>query len=141
MEGAELPTNLFIEKKGDRLNPKEKVSMITSAFLNSFSKRTPIHKKSIPGNKNTSSPSSRKTKILSKVLGKINQRPKHIGYYTRVSDTLKIKTFRKLKSLREIGISKDQKILVNQEISGMLKKGAISQCLKITRQRKCPFYN
>ena len=128
MEGAELPTNLFIEKKGDRLNPKEKVSVITSAFLNSFSKRTPIHKKSIPGNKNTSGPSSRKTKILSKVLGKINQRPKHIGHYTRVSDTLKIKPLRKLKSLREIGISKDRKILVNQEISDMLKKGAIREC-------------
>ena len=32
-EGAELPTDLFIEKKGDRLNPKEKVIVITSPLL------------------------------------------------------------------------------------------------------------
>ena len=86
VEGAELPINWFIEKKGDRLNPKEKVSVITSPFLNSLEFPVlipdsdlqnvhPIHKKSIPGNKNTSGTSSRKTKVLSKVLGKINQRP------------------------------------------------------------------
>ena len=86
-----------------------------------FTKRTPIHKKSIPGNKNTSGPSSRKTKILSKVLGKINQRPKHAGHYTRVPDTLQKKTLPKIK--RPVGNqSKDQKILVNQEISDILKK-------------------
>ena len=86
-----------------------------------FTKRTPIHKKSIPGNKNTSGPFSRKTKILSKVLGKINQRPKHAGHYTRVSDTLQKKTLPKIK--RSVGDqSKDQKILVNQEILDILKK-------------------
>ena len=62
-----------------------------------FTKPTTIHKKSIPGNKNTSDRSSRKTKMLSKVLGKINQRPKHIGDYTRISDTLQKKTFPKIK--------------------------------------------
>ena len=62
-----------------------------------FTKPTPIHKKSIPENKDISGPSSRKTKILSKVLGKINQRPKHIGHCTRVSDTLKKKTLPKIK--------------------------------------------
>ena len=36
VEGEELPTNLFIKKKGDRLNPKEKVSVITSPFFNSL---------------------------------------------------------------------------------------------------------
>ena len=68
-----------------------------------------------------------KTKILlPKVLGKINQRPKHIGHYTRVSDTLQKKILPK--SLREIGMSKDQKILVNQKISNMLKKVVIREC-------------
>ena len=36
MEGAELPTNIFIVKKGNRLNPEEKVSVVTSPFLNSL---------------------------------------------------------------------------------------------------------
>ena len=36
VEGAELPTDLFIEKKGDRLNPKEKVIVMASPFLNSL---------------------------------------------------------------------------------------------------------
>ena len=36
-----------------------------------FTKRTPIHKKSVPGNENTSGPSSRKIKRLSKVLAKL----------------------------------------------------------------------
>ena len=36
VKGAELATNLFIEKKGNRLNPKEKVSVITNSFLNSL---------------------------------------------------------------------------------------------------------
>ena len=82
--------------------------MITSPFLNSgiscantrfrFTKLTHIHKKSIPGNKNTSDPSSRKTKILSKEPEKINQRLKHIGHYTRISDTLQKKTFPKIKN-------------------------------------------
>ena len=35
--------------------------------------------------------------MLSKVQGKINQRPKHTGYYTRVSDTLQKKTLPKIK--------------------------------------------
>ena len=111
VEDAELLTNSFIKKKGDRLNPKEKVSVITSPFLNNLEfpllmpdsdlqNVHPFIKKSIPGNKNTSGPSSRKTKILSKVLGKNNQRPKHIGHYTRVSDTLQKKTLPKI--LREI---------------------------------------
>ena len=34
--GGGRRTNLFTEKKGDRLNPKEKVSVITSPFLNSL---------------------------------------------------------------------------------------------------------
>ena len=93
VEGAELPTNFFIVKKGDRLNPQEKVSVITSPFLNSscantrfrFAKGTPIHKKSFPVNKYTSVPSGRQTKVVSKVLGKINQRPKHIGHYSRIN--------------------------------------------------------
>ena len=64
VEGAELPTNLFIEKKGDRLNLKEKVSVITGPFLNSLEFPVlipdsdlqnvhPFIKKSIPRNKNT----------------------------------------------------------------------------------------
>ena len=36
MEGAEQPTNIFIVKKGNRLNPEEKVSVVTSPFLNSL---------------------------------------------------------------------------------------------------------
>ena len=36
VEGTEQPANLFIEKKGDRLNPKGKVSVITSPFLSSL---------------------------------------------------------------------------------------------------------
>ena len=44
--------------------------------------------------KKTSAPS----KIFSRVLGKIKQRPKHIGHYTRVSDTLQKKTLPKFKT-------------------------------------------
>ena len=36
MDGLKLPTNLFLKKKGGRLNPKEKVSVITNPFLNSL---------------------------------------------------------------------------------------------------------
>ena len=120
VEGAELPTNIFIVKKGDRLNPEEKVSVITSPFLNSscantrfrFAKGTPIHKKSFSGNKYTSVPSSRKTKVVSKTLGKINQRPKHIGHCSRVSDTLQRKTLTKIKN------SKGDRYVQGSEDSG-----------------------
>ena len=40
----------------------------------------------------------------------------------------KQKPSQKSKSLREIGMSKDDKILVNPEISDMLKKGEIREC-------------
>ena len=108
--GGRRTTNKFVyQKKGDRLNRKEKVSVITSPFLHNLEfpllipdsdlqNVHPFIKKSIPGNKNTSDSSSRKTKILSKVLGKINQRPKDIGQYTRVSDTLQKKTLPKIKN-------------------------------------------
>ena len=87
VEGTELPTNFFIVKKGDRLNPQEKVSVITSPFLNSscantrfrFAKCTPIHKKSFPGNKYSSVPSSRKTKVVSKVWEKLTRDPNILG--------------------------------------------------------------
>ena len=36
VEGTELPAILFLEKKGDRFNPKGKVSVITSPFFNSL---------------------------------------------------------------------------------------------------------
>ena len=126
-DSDELPKSLFI-KKGRQTQSQGKgqcdnkffsqqfgISFANTRFR--FKKRTPIYKKPISGNKNTSGPSSRKIKMLSKVLGKINQGLKHSGYYTSVSDTLQKKT-----------LSKDQKILVNQQISDMLKKGAIREC-------------
>ena len=36
VDGLKLPTNLFLKKKGGRLNPKEKFSAITNPFLNSL---------------------------------------------------------------------------------------------------------
>ena len=132
-------TNKFVsQKKGRQTQSQGKVECDNKPFSQQFgiscadtrfrfTKRTPINKKSITENKNTSGPSSRKTKILSKVLGKINQRLKHIGHYTRVLDTLQKKTLPKIKK-SGISMSKDQKILVNQEILDMLKKGAISEC-------------
>ena len=139
MEGAELPTNLFIEKKGGRLNPKEKVSVIPSPFLNSleflvlirkfrFTKRTPIHKKSIPGNKNTSGPSNMKTKIRSKALEILIREPNILSITQGFQIPFKRKPSQKSKSLRKTGMSKDQKILVNQDISDMLITGAIREC-------------
>ena len=107
--GGSRTTNRFVyRKKGRQTQSQGKghcdgkpfsqqfgISCANTRFR--FTKRTPIHKKSIPGNKDTSGPSSRKTEILSKVLGKIIQRPKLIGHCTRVSDSLQKKTLLKIK--------------------------------------------
>ena len=107
VEDAELPTNLFTVKNGETqsqgkgqcdnkpFSQQFGISCANTRFR--FTKHTPIHKESSPWNKNTSGPSSKKTKILSKVLGKINERPKYIVHYTRVSDTLQKKTLPKIK--------------------------------------------
>ena len=90
VEGAELPTNLFI-KKGRQTQSQGKGQCDNKPFSQQFgiscantrfrfTKRTLIHKKSISGNKSTLGPFRRKTEILSKVLRKINQRPKHIWF-------------------------------------------------------------
>ena len=138
VEDAELPTNLLIKKGRQtqsqgigQCDNKPYCQQFGISYANTrfrFTKQTPIHKNSIPGNKNTPGSSSRKTKILFKVLEKINQRPKRIGHYTTVSDTLLKKPSQKSKSLTDIGMSKDQKILVGQEISNMLKKWATREC-------------
>ena len=97
VEGAELPTNLFIEKKGDRLNPKEKVSVITSPFLNSLEFPVLIPDSDLqnvyPFIKNLfhrirvpQVPLVRRLKYFLKSWEKINQRLKNIGHYTRVSE-------------------------------------------------------
>ena len=51
-----------------------------------------------------------------------------LGITQRFQIPCKRKPFQKSKILREIDISKDQKILVNLEISDVLKKGAIREC-------------
>ena len=133
--GGRRTTNKFVyQKKGDRLNPKEKVNkpfsqqfplLIPDSDLQNVH---PFIKKSIPGNENTSGPSSRKTKIVSKVLGKINQRPKDIGHYTRVSDTLQKKTLPKIKN------SEGDRHVQGSEDSGKpgdfryIEKKAIREC-------------
>ena len=108
--GGSRTTNRFVyRKKGRQTQSQGKghcdgkpfsqqfgISCANTRFR--FAKRTPIHKKSFPGNKYTSVSSRRKTKVVSKVLGKINQRRKHIGHYSRVSDTLQRKTLTKIKT-------------------------------------------
>ena len=107
--GGSRTTNRFVyRKKGRQTQSQGKGHCDNKPFSQEFgifcanirfrfTKRKPIHKKSIPGNKDTSGPSSRETKLLSKVLGKINQRPKHIGHCTRDSDTLQKKILPKIK--------------------------------------------
>ena len=65
-----------------------------------FTKRTPIHKKSILGNKNTSGPSSRKTKMLPKVLGKLTRDPDILGITQGFQIPFKRKPSKNSKSLR-----------------------------------------
>ena len=97
VEGAELPTNLFIEKKGDRLNPKEEVSVIASPFLNSLEFPVlipdsdlqnvhPFIKNLFHRIKVPQVPLSGRLKYFLKSWEKINQRLKNIGHYTRVSE-------------------------------------------------------
>ena len=65
-----------------------------------FTKRTPIHKKSILGNQNTSGPSSRKTKMLPKVLGKLTRDPDILGITQGFQIPFKRKPSKNSKSLR-----------------------------------------
>ena len=102
VEGAEIPANLFIEKRKIDSIPRKKSMWYQALFSTvgiscaNTSKYT-LHKKSISRNKNISGLSRRNSKILSKALVKIDQRPKHIGHYLRVVDTLQKKTFCKIK--------------------------------------------
>ena len=139
VEGAELPTDLFIKKKGDRLNPKEKVSVITSPFLNSLEFPVlipdsdlqnvhPFIKNLFQGIKIPQVPLAGRLKYFLKSWEKLTRDLNMLGITQGFQIPFKRKPSQKSKSLSETGMSKDQKILVNQEISDMLKKGAIREC-------------
>ena len=128
MEGAELRTNLCIERKGDRLNLKEKVSAITSPFLNSFEfpvlipdsdlQNVQLYIKNIfNGMKIPQVPLAGKLKDFLKTWQKLTRDPNKLAITQGFQIPFKSKPSQKSKSLREIGMSKDQKILANQEIS------------------------
>ena len=133
VEGAELPINWFIEKKGDRLNPKEKVSVITSPFLNSLEfpvliPDSDLQKNLFLGIKIPPVLLAGRLKYFLKSWEKLTRDPNRLDITQGFQIPFKSKPSEKSKSLREIGMSKDQKILASQEISDMLKKGAIREC-------------
>ena len=139
MDGLKLPTNLFLKKKGGRLNPKEKFSVITNPFLNSLEFPVlipdsdlqnvhPLIKNLLQRIKIPQVPLAGRLKYFLKSWGKLTRDSSILGITQGFQIPFKRKPSHKSKSLCEIGISKDQKILVNQEILDMLKKGAISKC-------------
>ena len=128
MDGAELPTNFFIDKKEDRLIFEEKVRVITGPFLNSFefsvlipdSDLQNVHsfiKNLFHGMKKPHVSLAGTLKVFLKTWKKLKRGPNILGITQEFQISFKSKPSQKSTSLREIGMSKEQKILVNQEIS------------------------
>ena len=118
VEGAELPTDLFIKKKGNRLNPKEKVIVIASPFLNrlefpvlipdsDLQNVHPFIKNLFLGIKILQVPLAGRLKYFLKSWEKLSRDPNLLGIAQGFQIAFKRKPSQKSKSPREIGMSKD----------------------------------
>ena len=118
VEGAELPTDLFIKKKGNRLNPKEKVIVIASPFLNrlefpvlipdsDLQNVHPFIKNLFLGIKILQVLLAGRLKYFLKSWEKLSRDPNLLGIAQGFQIAFKRKPSQKSKSPREIGMSKD----------------------------------
>ena len=138
--GGRRTTNKFVyQKKGRQTQSQKKVSVITSPFLNSLEFPVlipdsdlqnvhPFIKNLFQGIKIPQVPLAGRLKYFLKSWEKLTRDLNMLGITQGFQIPFKRKPSQKSKSLSETGMSKDQKILVNQEISDMLKKRAIREC-------------
>ena len=138
VKGAELPI-VCLSKKGRQTQSQGKGQCDNKLFSQQFGisfantrfrlqNVHPFIKNLFQGIKIPQVPLAGRLKSFLKSREKLTRDPNILGITQGFQIPFKRKPSQKSKSLREIGMFKDQTILVNEEISDMLRKGPIMEC-------------